>query len=217
MIGRLKGTVESIDIETAIIDVNGVGYEVHGHSRLLQHLAPGEGAELSIETLVREDLIRLYGFENEGERQAFRLLQSVQGVGAKHALAILQVLPPADLYDAVAAEDMASISRAHGVGKKIAQRIATELQSKLGALAGATASDGKGAGAGMAIAARGAPAAKDQNGHDGRVKADAVSALANLGYDGIDAHRAVAGAVQALGVEARVEELIKTALKELAA
>jgi Holliday junction DNA helicase RuvA len=202
MIGRLKGTVASLDADTALIDVMGVGYEVHGHGRLLSHLAVGEAATLSIETVVREDLIRLYGFENEAERRAFRLLTSVQGVGAKHALAVLQVLPPDDLYDAIAAEDVTSLSRAHGVGKKLAQRIAAELQSKLGTLAAAGGPALKVVARKMAAGEASAPSAK----------ADAVSALVNLGYDGVEARRAVASAG-----DGDVAELIKRALKELAA
>lgn len=204
MIGRLKGTVAAIDIDTALIDVMGVGYEVHAHARLLSHLGVGDTATLSIETIVREDLIRLYGFENEAERRAFRLLTSVQGVGARHALSVLQVLPPDDLYDAIAVEDVTSLSRAHGVGKKLAQRIATELQSKLGGLAvqgGAT----------LKVVAR-----KMGNAPEASARADAVSALANLGYDGIDARRAVALAAETAG-ESDVADLIKRALKELAA
>ena len=206
MIGRLKGTVVSLGAETALIDVMGVGYEAYAAPRLLQRLAVGEAATLSIETIVREDMIRLYGFENENERQCFRLLQSVQGVGAKHALALLQVLTPAALYDAVAAEDATTVARAHGVGKKLAQRIVTELKSKVGALAGAT-------GESFTVAARAktAPAADPAL----AARADAVSALANLGYDGADARRAVALASES-GANAGVEELIKAALKELA-
>lgn len=201
MIGRLKGTVASVDTDTALIDVMGVGYEVHAHARLLSHLAVGDAATLSIETIVREDLIRLYGFENEVERRAFRLLTSVQGVGAKHALAVLQVLPPDDLYDAIAAEDVASLARAHGVGKKLAQRIATELQSKLGAMAAG--------GAALKIVARKMAAGEASAPN---AKADAVSALVNLGYDGVEARRAVAAAG-----DGDVADLIKRALKELAA
>jgi len=207
MIGSLKGTVAAVDVETALIDVGGVGYEIYGSARTLQNLAVGEAAALSIETIVREDFIKLYGFESASERQSFRLLQSVQGVGAKHALAILQVLPPDDLYDAIAAEDTTAVSRAHGVGKKIAQRIVTELQSKLGALAGST-------GAGLTVAARKTAGAAAKS---GGASADAVSALANLGYDGVEARRAVAAAANAVGVDAEVGVLIKQALKELAA
>lgn len=200
MIGRLKGTVAAVEADTAIIDVNGVGYEVHAHARLLQRLSIGEAAALSIETLVREDLIRLYGFENDAERQAFRLLQSVQGVGARHALAVLQALPPDDLYDAIAAEDVTALSRAHGVGRKLAQRIATELQGKTGAFAASP-------GAALAATARKMAGARESG-----AKADAVSALVNLGYDGVDARRAVANAG-----EGEVAEIIRRALKELAA
>jgi len=152
-------------------------------------------------------MIRLYGFESEAERQCFRLLQSVQGVGAKSALNILQIMPPAELYDAVAAEDVAAISRAHGVGKKIAQRIATELQSKIGALAGVT-------GEKLTVMAR--KMAGETSNPALAARADAVSALAHLGYEGVEARRAVALAAE--GKEsAGVEDLIKAALQELAA
>ncbi len=206
MIASLKGTVAAIGAETVVVDVNGVGYEAYASPRTLQRFAVGEAASLSIETIVREDLIRLYGFENDTERQAFRLLQSVQGVGAKHALAILQVLPPADLFDAISAEDVTAISRAHGVGKKIAQRIATELQSKVGAIASA--------GVVLTVAARGK--AKQSSDPALAARADAVSALSGLGYDGVEARRAVAAAAEDLNAPG-VEELIKAALKQLAA
>lgn len=202
MIGRLKGTVAALDVDTVLIDVMGVGYEVHAHARLLSHLAAGEVATLSIETIVREDLIRLYGFENEAERRAFRLLTSVQGVGARHALSVLQVLPPDDLYDAIAAEDVTSLARAHGVGKKLAQRIASELQSKLGTLAAA-------GGPALKVVARKMAAGESK---ETNARADAVSALVNLGYDGVEARRAVAAAG-----DGDVADLIKRALKELAA
>ena len=208
MIGRLKGTIETIGTDTAIIDVAGVGYEIHANPRLLQKLGVGEAATFAIETHVREDMIRLYGFESEQERQCFRLLQSVQGVGAKHGLAMLQVLTPTELYDAISVEDVTAVSRAHGVGKKLAQRIVTELQSKVGAIVGGAES--------FTVAAR--AKVKDAAPADPSLaaRADAVSALAHLGYDGVDARRAVA--VAAEGVDTPVvEDLIKSALKELAA
>lgn len=207
MIGRLRGTVAAIEDDHLILDVGGVGYEAHAHARTLQGLAVGEAASLAIETIVREDLIRLYAFPNEDERRAFRLLQSVQGVGARHALAVLQVLPPTDLYDAISSEDVTALARAHGVGRKLAQRIATELVAKVGAIA-ASGIVLKAAAKKLGAPARTAPPA---------ARADAVSALSNLGYDGIDARRAVGAAAASLGEEAGVEALIKGALKELAA
>ncbi len=213
MIGQLKGVIAALDEETMLVDVGGVGYEVYGFPRLLQKLSQGEAATLSIETVVREDFIKLYGFETAAERRCFRLLQSVQGVGAKHALSILQVLPPATLYDAISAEDVTAVSRAHGVGKKIAQRIVTELQSKLGSLAdvGAGAAFARQARASVANGAQ--PSAVDG---DGSALADAVSALVNLGYDGVDARRAVTSAADTAGEEADISMLITHALKQLA-
>ena len=205
MIGRLRGTIASIGAETALIDVAGVGYEIFAAPRVLQNLNAGDEAIITIETIVREDQIRLYGFESEVERQAFRLLQSVQGVGAKHALAILQVLPTGELYDAISAEDVTAVSRAHGVGKKIAQRIVTELQSKVGQIASA--------GETLTVAARQSAAPADAS---LSAKADAVSALSNLGYDGVDARKAVSRAAEQMDAPG-VEALIKAALKELAA
>jgi Holliday junction DNA helicase RuvA len=208
MIGRLKGVVAAIETDTAIIDVGGVGYEVHAHARLLGRLGLAEPATLAIETLVREDLIRLYAFESEAERAAFRLLQSVQGVGAKHALSILQVLPTDDLYDAIAAEDVTALSRAHGVGRKLAQRIATELASKVGGIPRS--------GSVLQVAAR-RKAAGEADKPAAAARADAVSALANLGYDGVEARRAVAAAATEMSEAASVGDLVKRALKELAA
>lgn len=209
MIALLCGDVAVIGAETVVIDVGGVGYEAYCTPRTLQSLAIGAPARLAIDTIVREDMIRLFGFETDAERHCFRLLQSVQGVGAKHALSILQILPPEDLYNAVAAEDVTAISRAHGVGKKIAQRIATELQSKVGAMTGQ-------AGETLTVAARTKAPEKAADDPSMAARADAVSALANLGYEGLEARKAVAKAAEALD-HPGVETLIKAALQELAA
>lgn len=195
MIGRLKGTVAAVDGETAIVEVGGVGYEIHGGARLMGGLAAGEAATVAIETVVREDMIRLYGFASEADKRAFRLLQGVPGVGAKHALAVLDVLNADALADAIAGADATALARAHGVGKKLAQRIVAELAGKIGGLA--------------AIAPlRAAPAAANEAGP----AADAVSALVNLGYDAFEARRAVAAAE---GADAPA--LIKSALQRLSA
>ncbi len=212
MIGHLQGTVLSTGTETAIINVAGVGYEVNAMPRLLDKLVIGEAVSLAIDTMVREDFIRLYAFGDETERQCFRLLQSVQGVGAKAALAILQVLTPAALLDAISVEDHASIARAQGVGKKIATRIVTELASKTPALM-AVVSGTRGLAA--TLGEEGTPAeiptpSLQENG----AKADAVSALVNLGYDSVMARQAVSRA-NASTPEAGVQDLIKSALKEL--
>ncbi len=206
MIGHIKGIVETVDDETALIDVAGVGYEIYAAPRVLGQLVKGEETSLSIETIVREDMIRLYGFSSAHERRAFRLLQSVQGVGARHALSVLQVLPGEALYDAIASEDVTAISRANGVGKKIAQRIATELQSKLGQLAQGTAPA-------FAISAAAARTIIESTA-DGAIR-DAISALVNLGYDTTQARTAVARAADG-DAGGSVESLISSALKELA-
>ncbi|MEM6537919.1 MAG: Holliday junction branch migration protein RuvA [Pseudomonadota bacterium] len=215
MIGRLKGTIEAINEDSCLIDVGGVGYEVLSHPRALDSLAVGAATILSIETIVREDFIRLYGFVDEAERKAFRLLQTVQGVGAKHALAILQVLKPADLYDAIAAEDLTALSRASGVGKKLAQRIAVELQSKLGDLATSVG--------GVSNGAKLRAVAKEMVGGDPdaeilpTLEADAISALVNLGYEAFDARKAARNAIKASAEPNDLSAVIKNALKELAA
>ncbi|MEO1103928.1 MAG: Holliday junction branch migration protein RuvA [Pseudomonadota bacterium] len=197
MIGRLTGTVAET-AEVAIIDVHGVGYEVHMPSRDLQALTVGEPATLTIETHVREDMIRLYGFRDQASRDWFRLLQSVQGVGAKVALGVLSVLPPDDLAAAIATGDRTAISRAPGVGKRVAERIATELKSKAPA-------------APVMIA----PAAAKHVPADEPL-ADAVSALVNLGYDEARA-RATVAAIRAEKPAAPAADLIRAGLKALAA
>ena len=137
MIGKLRGVIDSYGEESVILDVNGVGYLVHCSARTLQALpAAGEAATLSIETHVREDMIRLFGFQSDVEREWFRLLQTVQGVGAKVALAVLGTLKPADLATAIAMRDKAMVARTPGVGPKVAERIVTELKNMAPAFAG---------------------------------------------------------------------------------
>ena len=136
MIGKLKGLIDSYGEDFVILDVGGVGYQVHCSARTLQALpSPGEAAVLSIETYVREDQIKLFGFRSDIEREWFRLLQTVQGVGAKVALAVLGTLPPADLANAIALRDKAAVTRTPGVGPKVAERIVTELKDKAPAFA----------------------------------------------------------------------------------
>ncbi|TIS00785.1 MAG: Holliday junction branch migration protein RuvA, partial [Mesorhizobium sp.] len=139
MIGKLKGTLDEIDEDSCVVDVHGVGYVAHCSARTLAALpSPGEAVVLFIETYVREDMIRLYGFQTPLEREWFRLLMNnVQGVGAKVALAVLSTLAPPDLANAIALRDIAMVSRAPGVGKKVAERIVTELRTKAPAYAGA--------------------------------------------------------------------------------
>ncbi len=212
MIGHLQGTVLSVGSDTAVINVAGVGYEINAMSRTLDRLAPGEAASLSIETMVREDFIRLYAFTDESERQCFRLLQSVQGVGAKAALAILQVLTPAALLDAISVDDHAAIARAQGVGKKISTRITTELAGKTPDLMALVRGH-----QGLEEALSGStpgPHASEEAPVDTTTKADAVSALVNLGYDSVTARQAVAQAAQE-NTESSVQELITDSLKRL--
>ena len=200
MIGKLTGVVDSSGEDWALIDVGGVGYVVFCSGRTLGLLPPAGGsASLWIETHVREDHIHLYGFAEPAERDWYRLLISVQGVGAKMALAILSVLAPGELVQAIAAQDKATLSRASGVGPKLAGRIASELKDKAGGIALGPVALANGAG----------PPA-------GGVSEDAVSALVNLGYRRAEAFTVVAKAMGELGPEAPVESLIKAGLRELA-
>jgi Holliday junction DNA helicase RuvA len=204
MIGKLKGVIDSYGEDWVILDVGGVGYQAFCSVRTLQALPrPGEAAVLSIETYVREDVIRLYGFANEPEREWFRLLQTVQGVGAKVALAILGILKPGDLASAIALQDRATLARAPGVGKKVAERIVAELKDKAPAYSSA---DPAVVHLQADLAERRAP----------RPVADAVSALVNLGYAQLQASAAVATASRAAGEAATTETLIRLGLKELA-
>ena len=205
MIGKLRGKVDSVGEGFLILDVNGVGYEVWCSSRTLRVLHAGEETSLAIETHVREDQIRLFGFANEADRSWFRLLQSVQGVGAKVALGLLGTFAPQDLANAIALQDKAMVGRAPGVGPKLAQRIVVELKDKAPALTAAGVSlpqmvkGGKGADAEESTAA-----------------ADAISALVNLGYQQSQAATAVAAAMKKASEGAGAKELIRLGLKEMA-
>jgi len=203
VIAKLKGLVDSTGDDWAILDVNGVGYLVHASSRSLMSLpGVGEAAMLHIETVVREDAITLFGFIDLLERDMFRLLISVQGVGAKVGLAILSTLQPQELQNAIAAQDKVAISRTKGVGPKVATRIVTELKDKVTGLVF------KSQGVEMPMGA--APVA----GLSGAVN-DAISALVNLGYRPTDAHSAVAKAASELDEDADVGALIPAALRHL--
>lgn len=202
MIGKLKGLVDAIEDDHLIVDVQGVGYEVFCSSRTLGAFSRGEAAELFIETVVREDLIRLYGFAQAMEKSWFRLLTGVQGVGARVGLAILSTLSPADLASAIALQDKASIGRAPGVGPKLAQRVVTELKGKAPDLTGVEA------GTLGLQEALGAGQAKSN-------VADAVSALTNLGYSSQQASGALARIVAREGEDTPTEKLIRLGLKEL--
>jgi Holliday junction DNA helicase RuvA len=198
MIAKLRGILDAAGDDWAIIDVGGVGYLVYCSARTLARLPePGSTVSLEIETHVREDHIHLYGFLTAAERAWFRLLTTVQGVGARVAMAIQGVLGADELAQAVALGDRASLTRAPGVGPKLAQRILTELKDKVDAIAV------------QPIPVRLAAANGDH-------ATDAVSALLNLGYKRPEAVGAVSAAVRSLGAEAAVEALIKAGLKELA-
>lgn len=197
MIARLRGQLDGMAADSAVIDVRGVGYLVFASVKTLAALG-STGAEVSlhIETQVREDAIQLFGFAAADERDWFRLLLSVQGVGGRVALAILSVLAPGELHHAIAAKDTASIARANGVGPKLAARIVNELKDKAGSVGSAAL-----------------PAAIANP--KGAV-ADTLSALANLGFRPLDASRAVAEAQAELGTDAGVGELLRVALRKSA-
>ena len=199
MIGKLKGVVDEIAEDHVIMDVHGVGYVAFCGTGTLSNLpGPGETAVLFIETFVREDQLKLFGFASTLEREWFRLLQSVQGVGAKVSLAVLSTLSPSELANAITLRDAVMISRAPGVGKKVGERIVTELKNKVPA----TAAIGLKRELGEGLAA--APIA------------DAVSALVNLGYSRDQAANTVAAAVKDAGENAASATLIRLGLKELA-
>jgi Holliday junction DNA helicase RuvA len=197
MIARLAGKLVEASADGAIVDVQGVGYQVQASARTLDALGPiGGDVVILTELQVREDGWTLFGFGSAGERETFRALTSVQGVGGRVALAILSVLDPAELSTAIARGDKAMVARANGVGPKLAQRIVNELAGKLGspALAGTA----------------GAPAPR------GGAAADALSALANLGFKPAEASAAVAAANEELGPNATLDALVRLALRKAA-
>lgn len=197
MIAKLRGILEASAADHAVIDVNGVGYLVAASSRTLDALG-AVGGEVTVHTemLVGDDFIRLIGFSSAGERDWFRLLGGVQGVGSKVALALLSTLETAELQSAIAVGDAATVARAPGVGPKLASRIVNELKDKVGgiAISGGTSA---------------MPAA-------GGASADAVSALLNLGFKPAEATAAVAAAQGDLGADAGLDALVRTALKKAA-
>ncbi|GLT01075.1 Holliday junction ATP-dependent DNA helicase RuvA [Sphingobium jiangsuense] len=204
MIAHLKGLLASTGLDHAVVDVGGVGYLFGASTRTLAALGPvGEAVTVHTEMLVAEDFIRLVGFASAGERDWFRLLTGVQGVGARVALAILSALDGAELHRAIATQDKAMVARANGVGPKLAERIVRELKDKTGTIAGGTAFGGVG---GAAIAAT--PA--------GGLAADAISALASLGFKPAEASTAVAAAESELGDGATLDALVRLALRKAA-
>src|SRR5215475_3913205 len=204
MIGKLKGIIDAYGEDHVILDVNGVGYLVHCSRSTLQALpAAGAPVTLAIETHVREDQIRLFGFETDAEREWFRLLQTVQGVGAKVALSVLGTLKPGDLASAIALRDKAMVARSPGVGPKVAERIVTELKDKAPAYADVDPAVVRLSGA---VDDRRAP----------QPIVDAVSALMNLGYGQPQAAAAIAAAARNAGEGADAARLIRLGLKELA-
>ena len=203
MIAKLTGVVDRSGADgSVVIDVGGVGYLVFCSARTLRLLpSAGEAAKLFIDTHVREDHIHLYGFIDEAERNAYRVLTTVQGVGAKLALAICAVLSPDALAAAILAQDKAALAQADGVGPKLAARIVNELRDKVGGLTSETLTMPA-----VAVAASaGEPGAAS----------DAISALVNLGYRRADASGAVSRAARKLGADAGIDALIRGGLKEL--
>jgi len=198
MIAKLTGKIEQIEADRCVVDVNGVGYLVNASTRTLAALPAGQVASVLVETHVREDAIVLYGFFEAAEREWFRLLTTVQGVGAKVALNILSALSPRDLIGAIQAGDRGALTRAPGVGAKLAVRLLTELREKAGAMP-----------AGVGFSPVLPPPVAG-------VEADALSALVNLGYRRAEAQAAIAKVLERLGESAPLDAVIRDGLKELA-
>ena len=208
MIGKLRGKVDAIGEAHAIIDVNGVGYEVQCSARTLRGMELGQEVALTIDTHVREDAIRLFGFKSEVERTWFRTLQQIQGVGSKVALSVLGTMAPQDLASAIALGNWSAVEQTPGVGKKLAQRIVLELKDKAPALtmSGVNIAPAAGGKSNGTIPTAAAPSAA----------AEAISALVNLGYNPQQAAAAIATAGSELGQDADTPRLIRRGLKELA-
>jgi Holliday junction DNA helicase RuvA len=198
MIAKLTGKIEALEADRCVVDVGGVGYLVQASTRTLGALPAGQVASLLIEMVVREDAIILYGFFDPAEREWFRLLTTVQGVGAKVALNILSALSPRDLIGAIQSGDRGSLTRAPGVGAKLAVRLLTELREKAGAMP-----------TGIGFSPVLPPPV-------GGVEADALSALVNLGYRRPEAQAAIARVLARLGGDAALDQVIRDGLKELA-
>ena len=205
MIAQLKGQIVASDLTYLVLDVMGVGYQVFASGRSLSQLG-GIGSEVTVltELVVREDSMTLYGFASEGERSAFRLLQTVQGVGAKAALSILTVLTPDELAQAILAGDKAMVARADGIGPKLALRIVNELAQKTDSLAGA----------GMAATSDASTSTDTQTAAQNMVMQDALSALVNLGYSRTEAFTALQTA-QKQDTDGDISALIAAALKQM--
>lgn len=198
MIAQLIGRVDALGDGTCVLDVNGVGYLVHASSRTLAALPqPPASAKVLVETHVREDAILLYGFADSAERDWFRLLTTVQGVGGRVALSVLSALSPRDLIGAIAAGDKASLTRAPGVGARLAVRLLTELRDKAGAMPSSP---------GIAM-----PASRTMGPAD-----DAISALVNLGYRRAEVQPVVTKVAERLGDGANLDTLIRESLRDLA-
>lgn len=203
MIGKLKGIIDSTDDDSLILETGGVGYHVFCSVKTLAGLRVGEAVQLVIETHVREDHIHLFGFSNTMEREWFRLLTTVQGVGVKMALAVLSVFTPGELNGVIAARDTRPLTRVSGVGTKLAERLTTELKNKI-----AKMPSGTGTAEAKAAGLSALPPAS--------VNEDGISALVNLGYARSEAYQAVAKAAVRLGsAEYTLDSLIKESLREL--
>jgi Holliday junction DNA helicase RuvA len=213
MFAKLRGTVDERGADWLVVDVGGVGYLVSCSAQTLDQIpAAGEAISLKIETHVREDRIQLFGFASGLEREWFRLLTTVQGVGTRVALALLSAAAPDQLASAIAAQDKALLTRADGVGPKLAARIVSELKDKAGLISTGLGSD-------LTGSARTGAEKMGSNGDDGgssSANEDAISALVNLGYGRAEAFSAVAVAARELGSEPGVDELVPAALQELA-